>query len=400
MLKGILVALVMATTAVSAADKEVETIRVLVADAVPNPQVEVTGGYRLFNPATQKFIGSSLKGRRSRVEALQTGLRWGEEYPAVYQISILPRREGNTTIVNGIQYQGNIHLYQVDGRVSIVNEIPVEDYLRFTLTEKFAEPRSAEVMAAVAIAARTSAMHQVDEHWGDLWDVRAESVHYRGGLASSASGAVDQAVTDTQYMILTVGDRPGHTFPAVWTEDCAGRTAPYGLMFGNNGKDLETVAAPLALQHRDAAAWRLAVSKESLARAARLETITNMQLLADGETKKVYAIRLTDGKGVQEISFFRLQAALGSDKLKSSDFTAEMNQGQIVFRGYGEGHGVGLCLFSAQKMARDGSNAAEILAAFYPNAKLQITRESITRSAGFFGRKPAIYGFHMNTSRL
>jgi SpoIID/LytB domain protein len=372
---AILAATLLVTAQAYAADDKVETIKVLIADGVSNPQVEVTGGYRVFNPATQKYIGASLRGRGGSVEALDTGLKWREEYPAVYQISIIPRRDNHTIIVNGVQYEGSIHVYQVDGKVSIVNEVPVEDYLRITLSETFPRSLDPEVMAAVAIAARTRAQYEVDQRRDAFWHVRAEEVGYRGGLASTSSRTIDRAVSDTEYMVLYLGERPGHTFPAVWTEDCAGRTGSYELMFGASVHDLRPVDSPLARQHREEAAWRVAVPKEWLARTARLDGINTMSLYADPESKKVYAVRFSDGQRIQDINFFTLQRAIGPDKLRSSDFTAEMSQGQVVFQGYGEGHGVGLCLFTAQKMANNGANAAEILQVFYPGSQLEITHE-------------------------
>ena len=47
---------------------------------------------------------------------------------------------------------------------------------------------------------------------------------------------------------------------------------------------------------------------------------------------------------------------------------------QIVFKGFGEGNGVGLCLFSASAMADKGEKAPKILSAFYPETQLENIR--------------------------
>jgi SpoIID/LytB domain protein len=43
----------------------------------------------------------------------------------------------------------------------------------------------------------------------------------------------------------------------------------------------------------------------------------------------------------------------------------------LVFTGYGEGLGVGLCLYSAKALAEKGQKATEILNAFFPETRLE-----------------------------
>jgi SpoIID/LytB domain protein len=60
--------------------------------------------------------------------------------------------------------------------------------------------------------------------------------------------------------------------------------------------------------------------------------------------------------------------------LKSNDFNILVQNDQIVFKGFGEGTGVGLCLFSANAMADKGDKAPKILSAFYPDTQLENIR--------------------------
>jgi stage II sporulation protein D len=47
-----------------------------------------------------------------------------------------------------------------------------------------------------------------------------------------------------------------------------------------------------------------------------------------------------------------------------------VTDGHLVFEGGGSGHGVGLCQWGAEGMARAGAAAADILATYYPGATL------------------------------
>jgi stage II sporulation protein D len=44
----------------------------------------------------------------------------------------------------------------------------------------------------------------------------------------------------------------------------------------------------------------------------------------------------------------------------------------MIFEGKGYGHGVGLCQWSTQEMAREGKNYKEILSFFYPGTTIQL----------------------------
>ena len=59
--------------------------------------------------------------------------------------------------------------------------------------------------------------------------------------------------------------------------------------------------------------------------------------------------------------------------LRSPYFTAEYNQGNYIFKVQGYGHGLGMSQYSADYMARQGSDYREILAHFYEGTKIEKT---------------------------
>ena len=74
------------------------------------------------------------------------------------------------------------------------------------------------------------------------------------------------------------------------------------------------------------------------------------------------------------MTFFDLQKGLGKTNLLSNDFTISIEGNNITFDGYGEGCGVGLCLYSAKEMAKRGDTAPEILSLFYPYTHVEQIR--------------------------
>jgi stage II sporulation protein D len=87
-------------------------------------------------------------------------------------------------------------------------------------------------------------------------------------------------------------------------------------------------------------------------------------------------VQLRGPKGLRVVSFDSLRRALGYGEVKSArivaatpPFGAELRAG-VTLEGLGRGHGVGLCQEGARDLARQGWSAEQILAAYYPGARL------------------------------
>lgn len=86
---------------------------------------------------------------------------------------------------------------------------------------------------------------------------------------------------------------------------------------------------------------------------------------------------LSDTSFIKEINLGETTVSAGdlASKLglRSPYFTAEYNQGNYIFKVKGYGHGLGMSQYSADYMARQGSDYGEILAHFYEGTKIEKT---------------------------
>jgi stage II sporulation protein D len=72
-----------------------------------------------------------------------------------------------------------------------------------------------------------------------------------------------------------------------------------------------------------------------------------------------------------ELTGEELRIRLGVERLRSTlVFGIRIEKDWVVFTGGGSGHGVGLCQWGAEGMARAGASAADILAHYAPGAVL------------------------------
>ncbi len=180
-----------------------QTISVLVLHDQPGVMLEVTGKYHIYDPHTNSHVSSRLIGKRKFLQPLAGGLKWGEEFPGIYQLHIVPDNRHVTSVVNGVEYRGTILVYDVGGTISIVNKVDIEDYLLSTLSPQFQEPLPEETLSAIAIAARTMALFQSQHPKNPYWAVDAKNVGYEGIKSVNLESDVAKAIRVTENMVLS-----------------------------------------------------------------------------------------------------------------------------------------------------------------------------------------------------
>lgn len=347
-------------------------IQILLEKDASEVLLEVKGPYYLLNPHDGSRIASGLLGKRFIVRELENGLKWGEEFPGIHQFYIKPRSQETSIFVNGIQYSGAIAVFGVAGSVHIINELDIESYIKAELTAQFPTPLEPEVFSALAILMRTDAYFHATKNESSFWHITAQEAAYTGCALIVPGSPAEKAVDSTRHLIL-VHPEGSHNLPFAtsWTEHSAGRTASYETIFRKDTSAPERgVEAPHAALTRLESKWSYKIAKKSLANMLDLSQVQAVETFVDSSSNKVYGVRIKDGKNEQNLDFFALQHLLGKTNLLSSDFTVTLKDDNVIFSGYGKGHGAGLCLYSASALAQNGENAVKILSKFFPETYL------------------------------
>lgn len=347
-------------------------IQVLLEKDATEILLEVKGPYYIFNPHDGSRIASGLLGKRFIIRELDTGLKWGEEFPGIHQIYIKPRSADTTIFVNGIQYSGSVAIYGVSGTINVINDVDIESFVKAQLTSQFPVPLEAEVMSALAILARTDAYYHATSAADSFWHIDAQEVGYQGSALVVANSPTEVAVDKTRHLILVhPEDGKNLPFAATWTENSAGKTAAYSTIYRKEVFAPEKgVEAPHAALVRAESKWTYQIAKKLLAHLLDISQIKSIELFVDPGSAKVYGLRIKDGVDTHDVDFPTLQERLGKDRLQSSDFTVSLKDDAVLFTGFGKGAGVGLCLYSASALAQNGENAVKILSKFFPETYL------------------------------
>lgn len=196
-------------------------IKVLIAHDKIGALIEVKGKYRIYDPKTNECLGLRYLGKRKYMQALCEGLQWGEEFPGVHQLLIVPDNQEITTVVDGIEYRGSLYVYDVEGYIHIVNEVDIEDFLHSMLAPLGQESHPEETLAAIAIASRTGAYYLKQNPKSAFWAVDGSKIGYQGYAVTNVRSELDTAIIATRYLIMTQGltqEGKAIPFPALWKE--------------------------------------------------------------------------------------------------------------------------------------------------------------------------------------
>jgi SpoIID/LytB domain protein len=343
-------------------------IKVLIKENVDGALIDVSGGYRVTNPENGKSLSSGFSGKRYYLQSNSVGLKWGEGYPGIHQIKITPKNDKTTILVDGIQYKGSIVAYNLDSKIQIVNEVDVEDVLRASLSSLLTNTEYENITYdAAAIAMRTNLYNTLLCSTNPYWDIHAKEIDYQSYAATLSNPNIERAVSSTKHLVMAFKDRP---FATSFTEHSAGRTASYESIFRKKAIGPEGVFVGYAQKMREESKWKSILSKADLAKLTGLETIKTIDLFQDQNSKKVYAIRFSDEKSFAEWTIFELRQKIGMNRILSNDFSVYLIKDHIEFDGYGRGYGVGLCLYTANQMAKIGDSTPQILSHFFPESSL------------------------------
>ena len=314
-------------------------------------------------------------------------------------ITIAPK--GKTALVfDTVSYAGSLSIHAGgDGRLAVVNTLPLETYLEGVLPHEMGNPGADgfDALKAQAVAARTYALERIELHAADAFDLHAgvRDQVYQGlkGRTKMASSAV----AETRGIVLRSG---GGLVKAYYSACCGGHTSDIRLvwpdresasyLFGTRDNDGRNPGAFCA-DHRYFR-WRYSFSGKELGDMLRqtLPKTLGVDPASIGEVVDVTVADYTPSgragsvvirttKDEFRVSGDKIRWVLMADPEKNRILPSIMIKlekivegGRLVFLsivGGGNGHGVGMCQGGAIAMSRKGYTYGMILEHYYPGSE-------------------------------
>jgi SpoIID/LytB domain protein len=357
------------------------TLKILLTKLAQEAVIEAKGRFHVYNPRTEQLIDFG-KNKWGRIVYTEGGLKWGELFPGFFELRLVPADPHTEFLVGGKPYKGCLEIYGIGGTVNVINEIGLDNLLESSLAAKLEmdPPLCPQVLDSLVIAARTYFAFLSLKNPTATWHVSADEIEYKGSAKSAP--LLHASLQRTQGIVMHIKN---HLFPATWTPNAVGRTVSYSSIFRKGVALPKGVSSLPSSISKEEAKWRTSIPKSLLAKLAKLDQIERVDLFKAEGSSKVYALRCSSGGSSASIDFFTLQKAIGPKLLLSNDFTVTVEEESVLFTGYGEGLGVGLCLTSAQMLAEQQKDAKKILLTHFPEAKFQ-RLEASDPQVGFMWR--------------
>ncbi len=280
-------------------------------------------------------------------------------------------------------YKGLLEITAEKGRLKILNTIPLEAYIASVVSAEAGDLSQTEAFKAQAVAARTYVLKHMDNHVKEGYNM-CDSTHCQFFPGFAAVKQAAQAAADfTRGEIVTYHGKPAATF---YHSVCGGRTEamvyvwpfehkPYliSVRDGPENKPYCSIAPGFY--------WKTRISLKTLSRIARNrkwilpeEEIRKMSIVDRGVSKRAITIEFDTGKRRARISatdfYHGVGRRAGWNAVRSTLFEVYSGKDHIILEGKGNGHGVGMCQWGAEGMARLGFKYRDILLHYYPGTAI------------------------------
>lgn len=274
--------------------------------------------------------------------------------------------------VEGKRIPGAVRLIASGGRLDAVALIPLEEYVAAVLSREAAPSFLPEALAAQAVAVRTYALRAMarprSPDFDLVSDVRDQVFDGVDGVGEIFRAAADS----TRGEVLFYG---GELARAVYHSTCGGRTESAENAWGQDVPYLQSVFWD-ACRESPVYRWEYRMTLEegrriALALGVHPEGRPVFEVTARTSTGRADRIRVASGGVGLEIRASRFRRAAGYTKVRSLGFTITPATDGWVFYGSGYGHGVGMCQWGANGMAKAGKTHREILDRYYPGTEVR-----------------------------
>jgi stage II sporulation protein D len=260
-------------------------------------------------------------------------------------------------------YQGDLSIRHKDQAVLLVNQVDLENYTAGVVEAEGGHAGSLEYYKTQAVICRTYALRNIQRHAHDGFQL-CDKTHCQVYHGKAGNPLIIQASKLTHGQVIV--DEDFKLINAVYHSNSGGQTA--------NSVDVWTSQLPYLVSVVDTfslagnhAKWHRSISLTEWHIFLENRGV-DMNRLSDEEMIKRLQKRIAAMNfGHVKIPMKEIRKYFG---LKSAFFELEIIGDELVFKGKGYGHGVGLSQEGAMEMARAGYTYDSIVSHYYKNTSI------------------------------
>ena len=391
-------------------DDNDQPVRIALSTSDESAKVGGTGSWRIYSRNSSNLVTSGSPGDAMKIEP-----RSGQMVVVKPDGSVTSRRSGPLLVrsttpgsfvtYEGKRYRGELIVTQGDGGLLVVNRLGVESYLRGVVPLEIGDRKPGEEAAveAQAVAARSYTYIHMAEAGNRGFDMYGSIQDQAYGGVDAEKPMSDAAVASTRDMVIKFA---GRIISTPYHSTCGGRTAsvsevwwrqpdqPYLQPVSDQIPGSSSYYCDPSPRFRWTATFdgdqlraslekylgtvtpavEPAVAVSSSAPRLSLGRILGFRVEGRTASDRVAAVSIQTERGNYVVRGNDVRFILrtpGGGLLGSTYFTAELTSdgsggiGNLVMRGGGYGHGIGMCQWGAIGRARAGQDYRTILTTYY-----------------------------------
>lgn len=278
------------------------------------------------------------------------------------------------------QYRGSIEFTLKSDSIKLVNILHIEDYLKGVLPAEIGSSSPEEALKAQAIVARTYTLTNAAKHSAMGYGLCDSTCCQTYSGVSVEKERCTKAITNTSGQVIYYGDKLAEVF---YSTDCGGVTQSYEEAYKKSFYPyLCAVPDPFELKHT---VWEQSLKLPEIgvklvkAGVKEANGIQSIKIAQQGPSGRAQSLEIIGKLGTATITSNKLRAALGYDVIKSTLFTLDkVEDGSVVIKGKGWGHGIGLCQTGAVQLAKEPHDYTcdKIIAHYFPGTRISPLRST------------------------
>ena len=292
------------------------------------------------------YINQKLYSNKDRLELVQSNNLSFLDFTPIY-----PKLKTRS-------YNGDFEILVINGFIKIINNIEMDLYLKGVLESESGLGRPIEFYKVQSIISRTYALKYLAKHKKENYNL-CDRVHCQVYLSKGKfDRLIDSAISTTTGIIML--DNNKILAPTFFHANCGGQTSETDLIWKEKIPFLKSIQDTFCTKTKQAN-WQKTIPLKKwtdfLVKKYKfpISDSISMQLMKNFNQPNRLSFYLDP---IYKIPLNELRDEF---KLKSTFFSAEIINENILLQGRGFGHGVGLCQEGAINMAKLGYKHEQIL---------------------------------------
>jgi len=267
-------------------------------------------------------------------------------------------------------YDDDLYLSVYQSKLQIVNKVEMDNYIAGVVESEGGAKANIEYYKSQAIICRTYALMNINKHIGESFNL-CDNVHCQSyiGKCKTNTDIINAAKFTTGLVIV---DTTLSLISATFHSNCGGETAFSEDVWTKPRSYLKSVSDPFCIKSAYSQ-WEKIITldkwkKYLIKNGFKIkDSVSNPDYFSFTQLHRTMYYKLKN----DSIPLTKIRADLN---LRSTYFSVEPKGNDIILKGKGYGHGVGLCQIGAMQMAASGYKYMDIIKYYYKNIYIVSTR--------------------------